>query len=486
VSRLRFLEFALSLCLAASVAGPAAERWRFIMTCDSRGSVLTGINEEILVEMVDEILRWDVDFVLFAGDLVYGARVAPEWFEDQLWHWVYATQRLYDAGIAVYVCRGNHEVGDAWDIDWGIFPDPADNYALRWLNVFGSDAHPESRLPGNGPAGEKYMTYSVVHKNALIVALDQYAGMKHRLAHSLNQPWLDAQLEHNVKPHVFVFGHEPAFQALHPDGLGYHPEQRDIFWHSLKMAGARLYFCGHDHFYDHAVVDDGDDDPNNDIHQYIVGSAGATPYNWTPPYAGDNGAFEVSQIYHAEHYGYVVVEVNDLDVTLTWMERQDDDLPYLDDVHPPAVYRATEVWRYRASTNPMILQPNGGERVFAGRPYTIRWRTLEDTQTQRVLLEYSLDNGVAWARIDEVDNTGVYEWTPPVANSGACLLRLQDVHNPALRDTSDSPFAILTCQRQLAADVNGDCRVDFADLAILAAEWLACADPLDPACHPHP
>ena len=33
-----------------------------------------------------------------------------------------------------------------------------------------------------------------------------------------------------------------------------------------------------------------------------------------------------------------------------------------------------------------------------------------------------------------------------------------------------------------AADLNGDCYVDFADLAILMGEWLACGNPLDPNC----
>ena len=64
---------ALLVCLAGVVNASAAERWRFIITCDSRGSVLTGINDAILSEMVRETLRSDVDFLIFAGDLVYGA-----------------------------------------------------------------------------------------------------------------------------------------------------------------------------------------------------------------------------------------------------------------------------------------------------------------------------------------------------------------------------------------------------------------------------
>ncbi len=164
---------------------------------------------------------------------------------------------------------------------------------------------------------------------------------------------------------------------LHPDCLDDHPARRDAFWRSLKAAGARAYFCGHDHFFDQARIDDGDGDPDNDIHQFVAATAGAPWYAWTPPYDGDNGDFTVTQLYHAERYGYIVVEVNDLDVTMTWMERQSEDL------QQPGVYQPAHVWSYRALPEPAA------------------------------------------------------------------------------------------CPTKLAADLNGDCRVDFADLAILLSEWLA-------------
>ena len=42
------------------------------------------------------------------------------------------------------------------------------------------------------------------------------------------------------------------------------------------------------------------------------------------------------------------------------------------------------------------------------------------------------------------------------------------------------------CQYRLAGDLNDDCKVDFADLALMAANWLVdCeAEPTDPACVP--
>lgn len=435
--RLLFSILAWWLGLAGAVHAAQAERWRFIITCDTRGGLTTGINDPIVAEMVREIVRSNVDFVLFAGDLVYGAGVPPARFEQQLWNWTAAMKPVRDAGIPLYVCRGNHEQGDTWYTDPNLPPDPCDNYALRWLKVFGSDQYPQWRLPDNGPAGEKYMTYAVVHKNALIVALDHYAGTWHHAVHRVNQAWLDAQLEGNTKPHVFVCGHEPAFRTYHPDCLDSHPEERDAFWRSLQAAGARLYTCGHDHYYDHAWVDDGDGDPNNDVHQLIVATAGAPLYSWNPPYRGSNGPFEVSQLYHEERWGYVLVEVEGLAVTTTWMARQSTLTTQ------PGVYKPKFVWQYNVAAGPVIVQPNGGEQVLAGRSYTIRWRAVEGTPVARVTLAYSLDGGTIWTELAEVDNTGLYRWIVPSQTSEACLLRVSDASAPSQGDVSDKPFSIV-------------------------------------------
>ena len=60
-------------------------------------------------------------------------------------------QPLYDAGIPVYACRGNHEIGDMWDALPGELPNPLNNYGKRWLNVFGSDADPLPRAAQQWP-----------------------------------------------------------------------------------------------------------------------------------------------------------------------------------------------------------------------------------------------------------------------------------------------------------------------------------------------
>ena len=128
---------------------PAGDSWRFVVTCDSRGYT-NGIEQVILREIADEIVTQGAEFVLFPGDLVYGYSAdGPSGFETQLRTWAEIMKPVYDAHIGVYVCRGNHDISDVW----GMHPypniDPADNYATRWLNVFGSDLYPEQKLPDN-------------------------------------------------------------------------------------------------------------------------------------------------------------------------------------------------------------------------------------------------------------------------------------------------------------------------------------------------
>ena len=471
----RLYDILIVLCVATVATVTGAERWSFLVVGDSQGAS-SGVNPVILSELAGEALRRDVDLVLFTGDLVIGVASDPDLFEAQLREWVRIMGPVYKAGIDVYVCRGNHEIRDAWTAAQIELLNPADNCAHRWLAVFGDSAYPEQMLPDNGPPGERCMTYAVEHSNALIVGLDLYGGHRHWPAHALNQDWLDAVLASNTRPHVFVFGHEPAFGTYHDDCLDAHPDRRDSFWRSLERAGGRTYFCGHDHYYDHAEVEDGDGDPNNNIHQIIAGTGGASFYTWAPPYDGDNGAFTVRQRYHAQAHGYMLVEIEGLDVSILWMERWDGDA-----LGPPH-YVARDWWQYHVDLGLTLLRPRGTARIAASRPYTVRWKTVPIGTTARVVLEYSLDAGANWQMIDVVDNTGSYEWFVPTANSTECLFRVTDADDPTNQDICGTPFSVFECQAKLAADLNGDCYVDFADLALLLSEWLSCGNPLDPTC----
>jgi hypothetical protein len=273
-----------------------AESFKFASLGDSRGGD-NGINEPILTELVTVLIAEGVDLILFSGDLVNDGT------ESELRHWVEVfMDPLQAAGISVYPCRGNH---DRSVTDWNI--------------VFSGD----HALPANGPTDELNLTYSVSHKNALFLLTNSSSYLP-------DYAWMAEKLETNPLPHAFVVNHYPAFAVDHADSLALYPAQRDGIWNMLYESGCPTFFCGHDHFYDHAQIQDAS---GNWVHQYITGTAGAPPYDWNGNYYDPR----VQGVDHYKNYGYALVKVNGFDVTITFKQRIS-----------PGVYEATDdVFSYR-------------------------------------------------------------------------------------------------------------------------------------------
>ena len=290
---------------AVPVASASSTAWRFAVVGDTH---VTASGSAVAAEIASAILKESVDLVLVPGDLVEGGKgITSTQMGNQLRAWQAALAALYDAGIGVYPVRGNHEA----DVPGG---------AGAWSDAFTG----RYALPANGPSGESGLTYSFTSKNALFVGLDEYVDL-----HRVNQPWLDAQLAANAtRPHLFVFGHEPAFKAFHSDCLGSYPDDRNIFWSSLATAGARVTFAGHDHFFDALRIDDGDGDADDDILQLIVGSGGGSLFT-SFAYNGINAPYAPVHLHHEAEHGYLLVEISgetgdDLGVSLTWKRRAVD------------------------------------------------------------------------------------------------------------------------------------------------------------------
>lgn len=308
-SVLRWLVFGSVVVGLAGSAG--AEPWRFAVLSDTHVGA-GGAWLKRLSRLAESLAAERIDVLLVTGDLVLDGM----WFDKRLEAWREALQPVYDAGVTVLPIRGNHDDSDRPDI---------------WRRHFGY-------LPLNGPADEEGLTYTVTHKNALFIGLDQYT---HR--HRINQPWLDGVLMANRQPHVFVFGHEPAFSSRHQNTLAKFPAERDLFWSSLGAAGVRMYFCGHDHFYGRASVADARGNPV----QQVISGTGCAAVRGFSRYE-DGRAFDL--VHEDSARGYVLVEIDGEAVTVQWKALEDSDAR-------PQVFLARDTYRYTVPVPALVSGP---------------------------------------------------------------------------------------------------------------------------------
>jgi predicted phosphodiesterase len=284
----------LVLISATRVNGQQIER--FMVVGDTHhNSPSPDFSQTRLYEIALAAIQEQVDFIFFTGDLVVGGFGSPSEENSVLKDWRFVLDTLHHHNIKVFACRGNNDVSsrEAWD---SLFSGP-------YL------------FPQNGPVNEKNITYAIEYDNFLFIALDQYTA-----SHKINQVWLDELFGTTSRKLIFAAGHEPAFKLVNSNCLGTYPEERNLFWESLTDAGAKAYFCGHDHFYDHAIINDGDANSYNDVHQVIAGTGGASFFN-DSEYNGDNGRWIPERLFHEKDNGYVLVEVNDSEVKMIWKHR---------------------------------------------------------------------------------------------------------------------------------------------------------------------
>ena len=254
----------------------------FCVTGDSRGNE-DGINKNVIEKTVNAIKAEKPSFVAVSGDLVSG--YSPK-LRKQLINWRDSFMKpLLKEGIKVYTCRGNHDAS------------PRKTALSIWQKVFSG----KFSLPKNGPNGEKKVTYFVKKKNLLLLVMDAYPD---KPSHKLNLEWAKKVLkkEKGNKPiHLFIITHEPAFAVQHKDSLASKPEARDKLIDFFLSNGGVCYFCGHDHFYNHAKVTY----PKGEFHQFVCGTLGAPLYDWDGKYRDKN----VKEVKTVKSFGYMVVHI---------------------------------------------------------------------------------------------------------------------------------------------------------------------------------
>lgn len=165
-----------------------------------------------------------------------------------------------------------------------------------------------------------------------------------------------------------------------------------------------------------------------------------------------------------------------------------------------------------------MINPTQHQMVLAGSLCQIQWEDMDSPNCQGdYQLEFSIDNGQNWLPLTSVSQTCSYDWTVPDIAVSACHIKLIKNDGSGLQ-VARGPFSIYQCQSDIpgdfvkdcyvnlkdlqalvsnwlcesdcaiaiAGDMDGNCRVELADFALFAKQWMLCINSFDPACSQNP
>lgn len=281
-----------------------------------------GLNKVIIREIRAAAQREHAQILLWTGDIVNVNDTAgpnsddkTKFLENGLNEWCNIMRPLYQRGVKVLPTRGNHEV--IW-YNQDFNPNEISDAARIWTEVFSGP----NRLRATG-FDQRHLSFYYATGSVLLIGLDQYERTYND--HSVNQDWLNQVLEKNRKPFIFAFGHEPAFATggRHGPGecLAANFKSRDEMWKALSDAGAQVYLCGHDHFYDRMKI--AATAGGYEMQQFTAGTAGAPFYSQgkVPDVPDDQGWKLEHQRHLDSMYGYILIKVEGNTATIQFKGR---------------------------------------------------------------------------------------------------------------------------------------------------------------------
>ncbi|MDP3149936.1 MAG: FISUMP domain-containing protein [Ignavibacteria bacterium] len=141
----------------------------------------------------------------------------------------------------------------------------------------------------------------------------------------------------------------------------------------------------------------------------------------------------------------------------------------ISDVANPSFSDTSGVFSIVAKVKPVVLTPNGGEKLTLGEAFDITWKlgsgklvapkvslhksikikgtndALEIGATSNIRILLSTDDGVSWATINNqiAVDSGKYTWTVSGEPSDKCFIKIVDINDASNFDLSDSAFVIL-------------------------------------------
>ena len=257
--------------IIAPLTAEAQTSWRFTVTSDMRGQHAAF---DVLCQQVNTKVGGPGEFHVSVGDI-----------DGRAWENRAVIDTNFGAGLKWYPIIGNHEEEDGVEIEW-LRAEYDNGNGVR------TPLSDPSMTNADGPVGTQRVNYTWDYGNAHFIALNEYwngnptEGTGQDITKddtatdgdvvSELRAWLEADLQANQKPFVFVFGHEPAFPYHRHvgDSLDGHLANRDAFWQVLEDYDVAAYLCGHTHYYS---KHQGDKDHLGDVWQLDAGNAGNDP-----------------------------------------------------------------------------------------------------------------------------------------------------------------------------------------------------------------
>lgn len=309
------------LALAGLVLLPgtvlAQDSFRFVVfgdtrtaTCKYDGPAADCINVKVVDKINKAILELNPKpaFVIANGDLArFGETRFYQAFADVM-------KPIKEAGIPVYVVKGNHELHTE---------DAQTNKIKCWLKGQEDFQKFFSDMPQNGPKGYEGLAYRFHHGNSYFLILDTFYQTSTTIVDqtcdtALMTPdqlaWSDGEIaKANADAtfvHKFAISHAPIFSSKNTNYFPYTQEM----WTGFDNSGFDSYFASHEHVYARLKVNElvGRSSANPDAGWqgnvfHVITGAGGGPLDPNPA-----GVQDLTQ----SQFGYTVVEVQGKDVTV--------------------------------------------------------------------------------------------------------------------------------------------------------------------------
>lgn len=282
--------FALAAGFVPAVTLKAAtqETWSFGIIPDTQWKLVkvppfSGVAIHVIDAVNKAFVQQKVDLVLAVGDMVDFA--SQEAFRTRMRH----NKILNEAGIPFYPLRGNHDYKD--DNDEKELESLRDyqKYVLHPLNRMTSCISPPL-------ANTKGLTYTFIHRGIKFIMLDTFVlksndpDCRDKWGIADYLPWLQEQLEKKDYEQAIILAHKNLVGMKHKDNIfsdndenqNSFPETQNKFYNLISKHHVPVYFSGHDHMYNHSVIDS--PDGQNSVRQVICGSCSHKFYEPKPPY----------------------------------------------------------------------------------------------------------------------------------------------------------------------------------------------------------